>query len=124
MPRKLLNKITHTDVPEDFGMVFKTAFDIEFPTAEEKARETAALLCTLYLSAIKCGFPAEKLRTFNNEIRNRTALFTFDCSRYNKLQASIEKNIGLKLYDKSSKTVTRELTHEDIIDAFDFFTNQ
>ncbi len=43
------------------------------------------IVCELYLSHIKAGFPLEKMRRTSQFIRQNYGTFTFDCSQYEQL---------------------------------------
>ena len=123
-PFELLSAIAQRPVRNEFGAVFAKAFSKKFTnrTTEEEL-VAAGIICSLFLSSILEGFPTIKLHTFVRNIRDEYSLFTFDCKSYDPLYESIEKN-EILLLDKNCEYQTRNIAKNDILEAFDFFTNR
>lgn len=87
------------------------------------------MVCELYLSAIKAGFPTDKMRQTVNFIREHYGTFGITCNDYNALYE-------LMLHDKKNKNgiinftllnniggvlIDQTATKEEIFEAFDFY---
>ena len=86
------------------------------------------MVCELYLSAVKMGFPTDKMRQTVAFIREHYGALNFTCDDYDEL-------IGFMLHDKKNKDgvinftllgdvgdlkINQTATEEEIKDAFDF----
>lgn len=86
------------------------------------------LACELYLSSVKQGFPAEKLRQTVAFIRRHYGTFSFTCNDYDRLFELMQhdkKNVGgvinfTLLDDVGSICLDRHATREELFDMFDF----
>ena len=87
------------------------------------------LVCELYLSAVKCGFPTDKMRMTNNYIKENYGQFDFSCDDYDEL-------IELMKHDKKNTAnvinftllsgignikIDQTATTEEIKNSLDFY---
>jgi len=87
------------------------------------------LICELYLSVIKKGFPTDKMRQTVNFIRQHYGTLSFTCDDYNKLvelMSHDKKNIGATinftlLGDIGDIHIDQTATEKEIFEAFDFY---
>lgn len=125
-PREALAHIARTTLPEVFGEPFLSAFKAVHTQGNEEELVSAALICSLFLSAIIEGFPTDKLNTFVKYTRDNCSSFTFDCKMYDTIFERIQPE-SLKqtaLLDKDGRTHYKECCKQDIFEAFDFYTNR
>lgn len=125
-PREALAHIARTTLPEVFGEPFLSAFKAVHTQGNEEELMSAALICSLFLSAIIEGFPTDKLNTFVKYTRDNCSSFTFDCRMYDTIFEKIQPE-SLKqtaLLDKDGRTHYKECCKQDIFEAFDFYTNR
>ena len=90
------------------------------------------LVCELFLSTMKMGFPQDKFRKTATFIQSTYGTFPFDCKLYERLyelmthdkknQALGEINFTL-LADIGDLHINQTATKEEIFDMFDFYTN-
>ena len=87
------------------------------------------LLCELYLSYKKCGFPKEKLHLARNFIKESYGIFTFDCKQYDRLFEFITHDKKNKagivnftlLGDIGDIRINQTATKEEIFEMFDYY---
>ena len=87
------------------------------------------LVCELYLSCVKCGFPTEKMRQVVRFVKEWYGQLPFTCDDYDELIALMhhdKKNLGDEinftlLADVSDIKINQTATMEEIKNAFDFF---
>lgn len=124
IPFELLSIITKRPANEQFGTEIATAFALTFGNKASKCDYAAAgIICTLFLSSILEEFPTMQLHTFVRNYREEQAIFSFDCKSYDAIYSNI-KNKKMLLVNKEFKYVEREVEKQDILESFDFFTNQ
>ena len=102
------------------------AFLQHFATIKEKENlQALALIATLYLSVIHCGFPTSLLRASIGYLRENVTLPTFNCNHYEKLYEKLSKEecIEIVLFTNIDKFAKINLTKNQIFDAFDFLSN-
>ncbi len=102
------------------------AFIQHFSTVKEKdSLRALALIATLYLSVMHCGFPTSLLRASIGYLRENITLPTFNCNHYEKLyeKLSREECIEIALFANLDKFAKINLRKIDIFDAFDFLSN-
>lgn len=86
------------------------------------------LICELYLSTLKCGFPKDKFRQTVQFIHDNYGDFPIDCKQYEKLYAFMthdKKNEGNSinftlLGDIGDIRINQQATKEEIFDMLDF----
>ena len=86
------------------------------------------LICELYLSAVKCSFPKDKLRQTVQFIRQNYGDFFIDCKQYERLYEFMKhdkKNEGgiinfTLLGDVGDVHINQQATKEDIFEMLDF----
>ena len=120
--RKALN-LGHT-----FGHAFES-FSIQHPTPILHGHAVAfGLICELYLSVVKCGFPTEKMRQTVQFIRENYGSMPITCDDYPELIRLMQhdkKNIGNSirftlLADIGDIRLDQTASHEEIKEALDF----
>ena len=120
--RKALN-LGHT-----FGHAFES-FSIQHPTPILHGHAVAfGLICELYLSVVKCGFPTEKMRQTVQFIRENYGSLPITCDDYPELIRLMQhdkKNIGdtirfTLLADIGDIRLDQTASHEEIKEALDF----
>ncbi|MGL5981391.1 MAG: 3-dehydroquinate synthase [Phocaeicola sp.] len=87
------------------------------------------LVCELYLSHRKSGFPIEKLRQTIQFIKSNYGIFTFDCNQYDELYEFMthdKKNQGgsvnfTLLGDVGDIKINQTATKEEILEMLDFY---
>lgn len=87
------------------------------------------LICELYLSCIKLGFPTEKMRQTVNYIKDVYGTYQFTCDDYDDLfelmkhdKKNISSNINFSLLEDIGKVkINQTASKEEIFEAFDFF---
>lgn len=87
------------------------------------------LVCELYLSVIKAGFPVDKMRTTVKYIKENYGNFVFTCDDYESLfdlMTHDKKNIAgminfTLLEDIGNIKIDQTASKEDIFESFDFF---
>lgn len=87
------------------------------------------LVCELYLSCLKTGFPQDKMRQTIHFIRENYGAFSFDCKEYERLYALMQhdkKNTAgvinfTLLRDIGEIALNQTADRETIFEAFDFF---
>ena len=86
------------------------------------------LICELYLSTIKLGFPSDKLRQTASFIRQHYGMPTIECKHYDRLLALMthdKKNMGdtinfTLLADIGQVRLNQVATRDEICEALDF----
>ena len=86
------------------------------------------LICELYLSVVKCGFPKDKLRQTVQFIRQNYGDFTFECKEYDRLYEFMthdKKNEGgiinfTLLGDIGDIRINQQALKDDIFEMLDF----
>ena len=86
------------------------------------------LICELYLSAVKCGFPKDKLRQTVQFIRQNYGDFGIDCKQYERLYEFMthdKKNEGgiinfTLLGDIGDIRINQQASKDDIFEMLDF----
>ena len=86
------------------------------------------IVCELYLSHLKVGFPKEKMRQTIQFIKDNYGVFTFDCKKYEQLYAFMthdKKNTSgtinfTLLHDIGDIRINQTATDEEIREALDF----
>lgn len=118
-------KICKVKPPNDFGEPFASAFKALYD-GEEDDIQTAAYICSIFLSAIKRGFPTEKLRIFVHYVQENHKRFSFDCRMYDTIVEQIDSKSLKKilLLDRNYKVAETECNINDIKEALDFYTNR
>ncbi len=120
--RKALN-LGHT-----FGHAFES-FSIQHPTPILHGHAVAfGLICELYLSVVKCGFPTEKMRQTVQFVRENYGSLPITCDDYPELIRLMQhdkKNIGdtirfTLLADIGDIRLDQTASHEEIKEALDF----
>lgn len=87
------------------------------------------IVCELYFSALKAGFPKDKLRQTISFIKENYGMFSFDCHQYERLYELMKhdkKNtagvINFTLLKEVGEVVINQTaTKEEIFDMFDFY---
>ena len=87
------------------------------------------LVCELYLSAKRLGFPHDKLNQILQFIKENYGVFTFDCKQYDKLNQFMthdKKNqsgiINFTLMaDIGDIRINQNASHEEILEMLDFY---
>ena len=122
-PIDILVQITSQQAPPMFGTPFIGMFSkVLNGKAQEESIVAAGIICTLYLSAIKAGFPTMKLHLYVRNVREEVPLFAFDCKSYETLFAAIGEREHL-LLDANMEEKKIFIGKQDIFEAFDFITN-
>lgn len=122
---ELLCRITCCgEIDKRFGEPFIKAFSTFMPNETERVL-SASYTCSLFLSAILCGFPTAKLHTFVHNTKERFQRFSFNCKMYEKIFSVIDENslVNVALLGKEGENITCKCSKQDIFDAFDFYTN-
>lgn len=121
----ILDTVTEVFPKSSFGDRLQQAFSRIFACKEEEA-EAAAVICLLYISHRKAEFPLEKLSSCIYNIEENIQRIYFDCNKYERITALIpeEDYRETVLLNRHSQTVTYEITKDDLIEAFDFYTNR
>ena len=86
------------------------------------------LICELYLSVVKCGFPKDKLRQTIQFIRQNYGDFALDCKQYDHLYEFMthdKKNAGgiinfTLLGDIGDVRINQQASKDDIFEMLDF----
>ena len=87
------------------------------------------MVCELYLSCIKTGFPQDKMRQTIRFIRENYGAFAFDCKHYDKLYAFMthdKKNTSgiinfTLLGEVGDIRINQNATRKEIDEMFDFY---
>lgn len=87
------------------------------------------IVCELYLSHVKVGFPKNKLRQTIGFIKENYGTFVFDCNQYEKfyeLMTHDKKNIAgiinfTLLKEVGEVEINQTATKEEVFDMFDFY---
>lgn len=87
------------------------------------------LICELYLSCIKLGFPASRMRQTVNYVKEIYGTYNFSCNDYDclyELMKHDKKNVSSKinftlLEDIGKVKINQTATESEIFEAFDFF---
>lgn len=87
------------------------------------------IVCELYLSHLKSGFPKDKLRQTNQFIKDNYGVFFFDCHHYERLYEFMKhdkKNTSgiinfTLLKDVGDVCINQSANKDEIFDMFDFF---
>ena len=121
----ILGEKSATHCPK-YEIPLKNAFAEHFAVAEEKESLRAlALVATLYLSTMHCGFPTRLFRASVSYLRENISLPTFNCNHYEQLYAKLtnKENVEFTLFTNIDKFTKINLSKTDIFDAFDFLSN-
>jgi len=87
------------------------------------------IVCELYFSHLKAGFPKEKLRQTIQFIKEHYGLFAFDCKQYDRLYEFMthdkKNNAGIinftLLGEIGDIRINQSATKEEIFDMLDFY---
>ena len=87
------------------------------------------LVCELYLSATRCGFPSERLHQVTHFVRETYGTFNFDCKQYDRLYELMthdKKNsagrINFTLLGAVGDVrINQQTTKDDIFEALDYY---
>ena len=87
------------------------------------------LVCELYLSATRCGFPVERLRQVQQFVRQTYGCFDFDCREYDRLYDLMthdKKNTAgvinfTLLADVGDVRINQTASRDDIFEVLDFY---
>ena len=87
------------------------------------------LVCELYLSATRCGFPVSLLRQVQQFVRETYGHFLFDCKQYDRLYEFMthdKKNTAgtinfTLLADVGDIRINQTASHDDIFEMLDFY---
>lgn len=87
------------------------------------------IICELYLSSVKLGFPTDKMRQTVNFIRHHYGQFQVTCDNYPRLLQLMthdKKNTGTDinftlLADIGDIRLNQNATHDEICEALDFY---
>ena len=87
------------------------------------------IVCELYLSAVRLGFPADKLRQTVSFIKGHYGMFSFDCHQYDRLYELMthdKKNEAGRinftlLRNVGDIAINQQATKEDIFEMLDFY---
>ncbi len=117
--RKALN-LGHT-----FGHAFEAFNDGEMPHGYAVAY---GMICELYLSSIKSGFPTDKMRQTVTYIRENYGNINLECKDYDtliQLMQHDKKNSGSQIHpvllkDIGTPVLNQSITESEIKEAFDF----
>lgn len=121
----ILEEKSATHSPE-YEIPLEKAFAKHFTAAEDgESLRALALVATLYLSTMHCGFPTRLLRASVGYLRENISLPTFNCNHYEKLYAKLtdKENVEFTLFTNIDKFTKINLSKTDIFDAFDFLSN-
>lgn len=122
----------------NFGHTFGHAFEsFSIRQAEETGNAPIlhgfavayGIVCELYLSVVKAGFPADKMRQTVRFIRDYYGQFAITCDNYDALidlMRHDKKNVGSTinftlLSDVGQIHINQTATEEEIKEAFDFY---
>ena len=121
----VLEKICNSKPCLDFGEPFASAFKVLHDGGKDEI-QTAAYICSLFLSAIKTGFPSERLHTFVRYVQDHYSRFHFDCRMYDRIVGLVDKErFGqIALLDNKCDIINAEYSDNDIREALDFYTNR
>lgn len=124
-PETVLEKISGTAIHHKFGEPFLDAFRTMYNDRDDEVT-AAAYTCSLFLSAIKSGFPTTKLHSFVHYIQENYSRLHFDCSKYDTIIGLIgeERMKRTVLADSSLNFAEVECSANDITEALDFYTNR
>ncbi|MBQ2808626.1 MAG: hypothetical protein IJF06_05935 [Bacteroidaceae bacterium] len=122
----ILSAITGSSIPVDFGEPFRRTFLKHYPNGSNEEIAVAAYTCSLFLSAILKGFSTDRLHTFVHNTGEECSRFTFDCRMYDTLLGSIDEHSlqEVSLIDDRGEACTCKCSRNDILEAFDFYTNR
>ena len=123
--KEAFEKIVGITPPAEFGEPFATAFS-KLYNGEEEEITAAALLCSLFLSAIFEGFPTSRLHTFAHYAQENNRRFSFNCNMYETIfkEMDIENTQGVCMLNNSNQTKIRKCSKNDIFEALDFYSNR
>lgn len=116
---------TGYSVPPGFGEPFITAF-ADFGQLKQDEAVVAGYVCALFLSAILAEFPTAKLHTFVHNTKDCCSRFSFNCKAYDAIYSRMSKKRLAKtiLIDANGENITHHCDKKEILEAFDFYTNQ
>ena len=125
-PEEILSQIAMGKLHCSFGEPFFGAFKAAYSNGDESVIRPAALICSLFLSTILEGFPSDRLNTFVRYTRDHCSSFIFDCRKYDEIYALMKPEMlgSVALIDKDGKTRFKECSKQEILEAFDFYTNR
>lgn len=125
MPRELLNRVIGDVAHKEFGQPFIAMYEAEFPDMPKEGIIAAAYCCTLFLSVIISKYPSSRLHTFVHNADNEWKRISFNCNRYEKLYSNIvnDNARSICLIDSNGLFAFHNYSKEDIMEAFDFYTN-
>lgn len=121
--RKALN-LGHT-----VGHAFESLAMAENRTVLHGYAVAWGLICELYLSCKRLGFPSDRLRQTMSFVRETYGTFSFDCKQYDRLYELMthdKKNTAGKvnftlLGDVGDIQINQTATREEIMDVLDFY---
>lgn len=122
----ILHLVTGSTPPESFGAPLETSFKEFFSAYTAEECKAAAAICMLYISYRKSGFPSDKLRSCICNIDENISKIYFNCNHYDKIMEYIPQEMlhYVPLYNSECSIEHATLTKEDILNAFDFYTNR
>lgn len=118
--------ITNSAPPQTFGTPLNIVFPKHFATNSEEENYATAVICLLYISYRKGGFPSDKLRSCICNIDENISKIYFNCNHYDKIIESIPKEMlqDVPIYNSECNIEYATLAEKDILEAFDFYTNR
>lgn len=125
MYRKILHTIIGGEAEERFGEPLFSALRYALTECNKEGIHSAAIVCMLYISHFKCGFPLDKLRKYNYYIRENMQLPHFDCRMYDKILGNIkEEELSSVILIDETGFRSDSVTKSELSEALDFYTNQ
>ena len=121
----VFEKICNSKPCMDFGEPFTSVFRVLHNGGDNEIL-AASYTCSLFLSAIRAGFPTERLHTFVRYAQDHYGRFHFDCRMYDRIVGLIDKERygQITLLDSKCNIVKAEYSDNDIKEALDFYTNR
>ena len=122
--KKKLEELVGKEIYNEFGQPFTKIFEQAY-NGNKNDIQVAAYTCSLFLSCLLAKMPTVILNTFVYYTKERYSRFSFNCNMYESIFSNIdaEELRAVALFDKDGKPATRECTKQDILEAFDFYTN-
>lgn len=123
--QKVFEEVVGVVLPDGFGEPFVSAFSALYK-GEKGEVEAASYICSLFLSAILCGFPTSKLHLFVHNVQENYTRFSFNCKMYDTIYAHMKEEYlsATILLDADSRAVICGCRKEDVLEALDFYTNR